>query len=95
MALGLPGIEAARAELEIIGKAVINAREDNAIFINFYNDGHFQKFVSQTEKGDLMNEHLNTLSDWVDKMCNVIEELKIESEKYLNQQEILNKEKLK
>ena len=90
MALGLPGIEAARAELEFIGNAVTDAREDNTIFINFYNDGNFQKFVSQTKKGDLMNEQLNTLSNWIDKICNVIEDLKKESEIYLREQEEIN-----
>ena len=90
MALGLPGIEAAREGLVIIGNAVTDAREDNTIFINFYNDGNFQKFVSQTKKGDLMNEQLNTLSNWIDEICNVIEDLKKESEIYLRQQELIN-----
>ena len=90
MALGSQGIEAARDGLKIIGKAVTDAREDNTIFINFYNDGNFQKFVSQTKKGDSMNEQLNTLSNWIDKICNVIEDLKNESEIYLREQEEIN-----
>lgn len=90
MALGSQGIEDARAGLRKIGEAVSDARENNAKFIDLYNSGNFQKFVSQTKIGDRMNEELNSLSNSINEICNVIEDLKKGSEEYVNRQEDIN-----
>lgn len=90
MALGAPGIAAARQELGNIGTAVNAARESNEHFRNLYKDENFQKFVSQTSKGSVINDQLAQLAKWIDSMCSLIDRMKTDSEKYLTEQEAIN-----
>ena len=90
MALGAPGIAAARQELGNIGTAVNAARESNENFRNLYKDENFQKFVSQTSKGSVINDQLAQLAKWIDSMCSLIDRMKTDSEKYLTEQEAIN-----
>ena len=90
MALGAPGIAAARQELGNIGTAVNAARESNENFRNLYKDENFQKFVTQTSKGSVINDQLAQLAKWIDSMCSLIDRMKTDSEKYLTEQEAIN-----
>ena len=91
MALGSSGIAAARQELSTVSAKVAAARQSNQSFIKLYNDQNFQKFVSETTKGSVVNQQLQQLSKWIDSMCDTIDSMKSKTESYLAQQESLNK----
>lgn len=91
MALGKSGIAAAREELNTIGSKVAEARVANDSFIKLYSDVNFQKFVSETDKGSLINEQLQNLAKWTASMCDTVDNMRKNSEKYLDQQEALNR----
>lgn len=91
MALGKSGIAAAREELNTIGSKVAEARVTNDSFIKLYSDVNFQKFVSETDRGSLINEQLQNLAKWTASMCDTVDNMRKNSEKYLDQQEALNR----
>ena len=91
MALGKSGIAAAREELNTIGSKVAEARVANDSFIKLYSDVNFQKFVSETDRGSLINEQLQNLAKWTASMCDTVDNMRKHSEKYLDQQEALNR----
>lgn len=91
MALGSSGINAAREELKKISDKVNNARNSNQKFIKLYGDANFQKFVSETNKGQTINDQLQKLSKWIDSMCDTVDNMRSKTESYLAQQESLNK----
>lgn len=91
MALGKSGIAAAREELNTIGSKVAEARVANDSFIKLYSDVNFQKFVSETDRGSLINEQLQNLAKWTASMCDTVDNMRKNSEKYLDQQEALNR----
>lgn len=91
MALGKSGIAAARNELNTIGSKVAEARATNESFIKLYSDANFQKFVAETDRGSLINEQLQNLAKWTASMCDTVDNMRKNSEKYLDQQEALNR----
>lgn len=91
MALGKSNIEKARQSLDNIANKLASAQDNNESFLELFNDVNFQKFVSETNKGTLLNDQLVSLKKWINSMCVTVEDLKAKTELYLNNQETLNK----
>ncbi len=91
MALGNSGIAAARNELSTISAKVAAARATNESFKKLFNDANFQKFVAETNKGTVINEQLQKLSEWSASLCETVESMTAKTQNYLDHQESLNR----
>ncbi len=90
MALGKSNIENARNSLGVIASKTEDARNSNKAFLDLFNDANFQKFVSETNKGKVLNDQLVALQKWLESLCSTVDDLKDKTNGYLNNQESLN-----
>ena len=90
MALGGPAIERARESMRVIEQNLESASISNDDFKKLFNDPNFQKFVKDTNRGKTLNEQLNSLSNWMTSMEQVVESLDEKTNRYLATQDSIN-----
>ena len=90
MALGGPAIERARESMRVIEKNLESASVSNDEFKKLFNDPNFHKFVKDTNRGKTLNEQLNSLSEWMTSMEQVVESLDEKTNRYLSTQDSIN-----
>ena len=90
MALGKTAITNARTSLSNVKSKIDEARTTNESFKKLFNDVNFQMFVKETNKGKQLNDHLTSLSEWMESMCSLMENLSTKTDTYLTKQESYN-----
>lgn len=90
MALGQSGIASVREDLALMEQKIEQAKQNRQELINLASDPNFQKFAEDTNKGREINEQIQELTEWIDKMCVVLDSMKNSTKEFLNEQETIN-----